>query len=191
MTKTVGEHWVCSELARWGWAPALTRDGIERIDLLAVGTHLDGRPTIEVQVKTANQTGSKTSWPLGEKAQLNARSDREWFVLVLVPAEIREPIRGFVVPRDHVTAAAWVVHQNWLTDPRAEPGRRNAPVSRSRVNTDVWARYEGRWDLLDLPTTTAPVLLPIWIRTRAQEARVGLPPSHPWNAALPSDWPEL
>lgn len=48
MTKSVGEHWVCAELARRGWAPALTRDGLERTDILAVGTHLPDRPTIEV-----------------------------------------------------------------------------------------------------------------------------------------------
>jgi hypothetical protein len=32
MTKTVGEHWVCATLARHGWAPALTRDGLERVN---------------------------------------------------------------------------------------------------------------------------------------------------------------
>lgn len=37
MTKTVGEHWVCATLARHNWAPALTRDGIARTDILAVG----------------------------------------------------------------------------------------------------------------------------------------------------------
>jgi hypothetical protein len=37
-TKTIGEHHVASELARRGWAPALTRDGLERTDILAVLT---------------------------------------------------------------------------------------------------------------------------------------------------------
>lgn len=37
-TKTVGEHHVAAELARRGWAPALTRDGVERTDILAVDT---------------------------------------------------------------------------------------------------------------------------------------------------------
>ena len=45
MTKTVGEHWVCATLARHDWAPALTRDGIARTDILAVGTLLPNRPT--------------------------------------------------------------------------------------------------------------------------------------------------
>ena len=51
MVKTAGEHWVCATLARYGWAPALTRDGLERTDILAVGTQLAHRPTIEIQVK--------------------------------------------------------------------------------------------------------------------------------------------
>jgi hypothetical protein len=34
LTKTVGEHWVCATLARHDWAPALTRDGLERTDIL-------------------------------------------------------------------------------------------------------------------------------------------------------------
>jgi hypothetical protein len=34
-TKTIGEHHVASELARRGWAPAMTRDGIERTDIVA------------------------------------------------------------------------------------------------------------------------------------------------------------
>jgi hypothetical protein len=38
MVKTVGEHWVCATLARHGWAPALTRDGLERTDILSQST---------------------------------------------------------------------------------------------------------------------------------------------------------
>jgi hypothetical protein len=37
-TKSIGEHHVCSMLARWAWAPALTRDGLARTDILAVFT---------------------------------------------------------------------------------------------------------------------------------------------------------
>jgi hypothetical protein len=44
MIKTVGEHWVCATLARYGWAPALTRDGLERTDILAVSTTLSAYP---------------------------------------------------------------------------------------------------------------------------------------------------
>ena len=57
-TKTVGEHHVASELARRGWAPALTRDGLERTDILAV--HTVGRRQIEVQVKPASRISLTT-----------------------------------------------------------------------------------------------------------------------------------
>jgi hypothetical protein len=41
--KSAGEHWVASMLARNGWAPALTRDALERTDILAV-KNSDERP---------------------------------------------------------------------------------------------------------------------------------------------------
>jgi len=34
MTGTIGEHFACAMLARHGWAPALTRDGLARTDIL-------------------------------------------------------------------------------------------------------------------------------------------------------------
>jgi hypothetical protein len=188
MTKTVGEHWVCAELARRGWAPALTRDGLERTDILAVGTHLPDRPTIEVQVKTATEgrTDDATSWPLGTKSQQPALNKREWFALVMLP-EVSAAMRCFIVPRDHVAAGAWIQHMRWLTDPTAPRGARNAPVDRARTRATTFARYEGRWDLLDKKTDHTPVLLRPELRDLAQTTEVGLPPDHPWRKNLP-DW---
>jgi hypothetical protein len=97
MTKTVGERWVCATLARHNWAPALTRDGIARTDILAVGTNLVDRPTVEIQVKTATDKGSRTSWHLGGVTRVIAASEHEWFVLVLLPKFPRTP-RAFVRP---------------------------------------------------------------------------------------------
>jgi hypothetical protein len=186
MIKTVGEHWVCATLARHNWAPALTRDGIARTDILAVGTHLAHRPTVEIQVKTASDWGGKTSWPLGGITQLVAASEHEWLVLVLLPKFPLEP-KAFVVPRDHASAATWIVHQNWRTDPSAPEGKRNAGLSQARIQLIIWQGYEDRWDLLGTPTSEVQVRLPDWLRYRAQEKRVGLPPGHPWNEALP-EW---
>jgi hypothetical protein len=186
MTKTVGEHWACATLARHGWAPALTRDGIERTDILAVGTHLPRRPTLEIQVKAASDRGTRTSWPLGGVVHAFAASEHEWFVLVLLPKVPQAP-KAFVVPRDHVCAAAWIAHEDWRTDPSAPEGKRNAGVSRARTALKIWQRYEDRWDLLGTATSRVPVLLPDWLRERAQDNRVGLPPGHPWNKELP-EW---
>lgn len=186
MVKSVGEHWVCSELARRGWAPALTRDGLSRTDILAVGVAHAGRPQIEVQVKAATQV-RRTSWELGSTIGHLSLSDREWFVLVVVP-RVGEPPEAYIMPRDHVAAAAYISHQDWLTDPTAPAGQRNAGLSRSRVLASRLIGYRDRWDLLDLPATDAPVLLPTAWKELATDSRVGLPPEHPWIKQMP-DWP--
>ena len=115
-------------LARFDWAPALTRDGLERTDILAVHTKGD-RPMVEVQVKSIRGSGDKASWPLSPHSQSPALHDREWFVLVAIPVDPLKPIRNFVVPRDHVAAAAWIEHMNWLTEPGIAAGKRNVSVT--------------------------------------------------------------
>src|SRR4051794_26877755 len=103
-------------LARFGWASSLTRDGIERTDILAVQTRVEGdeRPMIEVQVKAASPN-PRPSWPLGRKGLVAAISKREWYVLVLLQQPDERP-RSFVIPRDHVAAATWIRHMSWLND---------------------------------------------------------------------------
>ena len=185
-TKTIGEHHVAAELARRGWAPALTRDGLERTDILAVHTGPTSRRMVEVQVKAARGASwPSISWPLGTKSQSAIQHEREYFVLVAVPHDLAVAPRCFVLPRSHVAAAAWISHMDWLTDPGAAPGRRNAPVERARLRLPIVERYENRWDLLFTDDADAPVLLPSRYRELAQEERVGLPPGHTWRSKLP------
>jgi hypothetical protein len=188
MTKSSGEHWVCSMLSQFGWGAALTRDGPERTDILAVHTIEPGRPMIEVQVKALTYAGPKSSWPLGTKEQGPSQSDREWFVLVLLGRTPTERPRSFVVPRDHVAAAAWIRHMEWLTEPGVPPGKRNVGPDRSRVEVEVFLRYEDRWDQLLASAHSAPILLPAPFWQLAQDPKVGLPAGHPWNAELPTRW---
>ncbi len=189
-TKTIGEHYVAAELARRGWAPAMTRDGIERTDILAVMTGDPGRRPIEIQVKTARGPRfDRISWLLGPKAQDPISAEHEFFVLVAVPDDRRVAPRFFVVPRRHVAAAAWIEHMHWLTDPSAEPGKRNVGPERARSMLHTFARYEDRWDLLEDDQDQAPVLLPPEFRDWAQTSEVGLPPDHPWRQKLPT-WQE-
>lgn len=183
LTGLVGEHWVSAVMAGHGWAVALTRDGLEHTDIL--GVHSSTRWLVEVQVKTASH-GRSPNWPLNLKAQESAKTDREWFVLVALASSPAGTHRAFVVPRDHVAAAAWISHMSWLTEPSIEPGKRNAGVNLARVKSEVFAGYEDRWDLLGHPTTEAPVLLPESYRALALEERVGLPPQHPWQSGLPA-----
>lgn len=188
MTKSSGEHWVCSVLSQHGWGAALTRDGLERTDILAVHTAARGRPMIEVQVKSLNDVGLSSSWPLGTKSQSPSQSDREWFVLVLLGRVPGDRPRSFVVPHDHVAAAAWIRHMDWLTEPGVAAGKRNVGPDRSRVEVAAFERYEDRWDLLLGSASTAPILLPPDFWELAQDPRVGLPPGHPWRTNLPAAW---
>jgi hypothetical protein len=188
MTKSAGEHWVCSILSQHGWGVALTRDGLERTDILAVHTIDPDRPMVEVQVKSLQHAGHRSSWPLGTKAQIPARSGREWFVLVLLGKTPTDRPRAFVVPRDHVAAAAWIQHMAWLNEPGVPAGQRNVGPDRSRVEVSVFERYEERWDLLLSSAHDAPILLPTRHWHLAQDSSVALPPDHPWRTRLPSAW---
>jgi hypothetical protein len=174
---------VCSVLAGLGWSVALTRDGLERTDILA--SQATGSRTIEVQVKAASFM-TKPNWRMNLKAQQLARSDREWFVFVALAKDPWGSNRGFVVPRDHAAATAWTVHQDWLTDPTAKSGSRNTGLEQARVHIPNFAGYENRWDLLEAPASDAPVLLPSGFRELALDERVGLPASHPWHQSLPA-----
>lgn len=185
---SAGEHWVCSVLATQGWAVALTRDGLAHSDILAVQSQ-PPRLMIEVQVKTASH-GTR-SWRVNRKAQERALSCREWFVFVLLGERSWDAPRGFVVPRDHVAAAAYIAWKNWRTDPDVSEEKlkkRNTPIDQARLGECDVLGYQDRWDLLSEPTSQAPVLLPPHFRTLAlEEDRVGLPEDHPWKSH-PAEW---
>jgi len=180
---SAGEHHVCAELSRRDWAPSLTRDGLARTDILAV--HTETRRMIEVQVKA---TVSAATWMMHRKGTLASMSDHEWYVFVRLERLPDQP-RCWIVPRDHVAAATWIQHMSWLTAPDAAPGTRNTSIDGARVSVETFERYDGRWDRLLDSNADVPVMLPMWMRERALESRVGLPEGHPWQAALPA-WDE-
>ena len=184
LVKLAGEHWTCAVMARHGWGAALTRDGLEHADVLAV--HSASRRLLEVQVKTASFM-PRPNWRLNLKAQQPSKTDHEWFVLVALGQSRTDGTRGYVVPRDHDAAAAWITHENWRTEPGVPAGKRNAGVDQARVAATVFEKYVDRWDLLHEPTTAVPVLLPPEYRDLAPSDRVGRPPGHPWLRAIP-DW---
>ncbi len=185
LTKSAGEHWVCSVMSRIGWGVALTRDGVERTDILGVAPTSTGRRRIEIQVKTCNGDSGRANWLISDKSQQIAVHDDEWFVMVALGEPHAQAPRSFVLPRDHVSAAAWIKHQHWLTEPGVPAGKRNTDVGRARISVETVAGYEDRWDLLEEPTTRCPVLLPPEFRGLAQSPRVGLPEAHPWRQVLP------
>lgn len=180
LVKSAGEHWTCSVLSRLGWAVALTRDGVARTDILGS----QSGHVIEVQVKAAS-FGRRLSFMLGGKGCDPARADHEWYVFVGLAERAWEPARAFVVPRDHVAAATWIRHMEWQTNPSVPPGTRNTDIRGARIDDWVFARYEQRWDLLQLPTTAVPVMLPPRFREWALGDRVGLRADHPWRSEMP------
>jgi hypothetical protein len=182
LTKSTGEHWVCTVLSSLGWAAALTRDGVERTDILA--TRSDNSAVISVQVK-ATRSHAKPNWVLGVKSLQPARMPHEWYVLVSLPMTAWQAPASYVVPRDHVAAGFWIAYQDWLTEPGIPAGKRNTSLAAAHTFAPAFAGYHERWDLLDQATTTAPVLLPQTYRRLATDSRVGLPPEHPWRNNLP------
>lgn len=183
MTKSAGEHWVCAVLAGLGWAPALTRDGIVRTDLLAV--NCETGVMISTQVKATRS--ASPSFMFGARATDPSRSSNEWYILVWFHGRPWQAPLSFVVPRDHVAAGVHISYKDWLTDPSASPGSRNTPLDVARIGAGVFEGYEGRWGLLDRAGSLAPVMLPHSFRELAVSDRVGLPDGHPWTMSLP-EW---
>ena len=105
---------------------------------------------------------------------------QEWYVFVLLGRFPDRP-QTWVVPRDHVAAATWIVHWAWKTDPGAKPGTRNAAIDRARVLPKIWDRYEDRWDLLAESAFNAPVLLRHWMGEKIDDSNVGLPEARRWR----------
>jgi hypothetical protein len=194
LVKSAGEHWVCGVLSQMGWAAALTRDGLERTDILAVnkaGHHLS------IQVKTTT-TAVKPKFMFGSKVIEPSVSLNEWYVLVALPVDVLSPTRAFVIPRDHASVGVWTRHMEWLTNENVKPGSRNSGINLNRIDHWLFERYEQRWDLLDEPTNKTPVMLPPRCRTLCTNPRVGLPEQHPWRDGLPEwdvnqvgkEWPD-
>jgi hypothetical protein len=185
LTKSAGEHFVCSELARRGWAGSLTRDGLERTDILAI--HPDSGRMVALQVKAALP---KPSWLVGVKGMQPSRQPNEYFTFVHLGL-VEERPSVWVVPRDHLAAVAWVGFHAWRYAPEHE-GNRHADVSAARVAPSDFERYENRWDLLGQPTDQAPVLLPEWVL--ADIPAWGLPNGHPGfpsEGIAPGQYPPL
>lgn len=167
----------------------MTRDGIERTDILAVLTTDAGRRTVEIQVKaTRGPNFDRMSWRLGLKAQDPVSAEHEFFVLVAIPEDVNLAPRCFVVPRIHVSAAAWIGHQHWLHDTTVLPGKRNTGIEQARQGVSTFHQYENKWDLLERNQSEAPILLPADFRVWAEDPSVGLIPGHPWENHLPT-WP--
>jgi hypothetical protein len=115
MVKIAGEHFVCSELARHGWAAALTRDGLARIDVLAVDTLKPKRRMVQIQVTAASGESDKTSWMINSRAQelvprvggaASCRSSSRCVPLSNGSLPVAQPSDSFFGPRGGIVTTA-------------------------------------------------------------------------------------
>lgn len=135
-------------------------------------------------MKSATQGGRLESvrWTWGSLIPQLARSDAEWVVLVSIPVGLCRPPVGFVVPRDHAVAGAYIDHSNYI---REGKGSRKLNMERSHPGHHVFAGYRARWDLLGLPTSECPVLLPSGFKKLACDEGIGVPAGHPRLQGVP------
>jgi hypothetical protein len=169
LTKSAGEHFVCFQLARQGWAASLTRDGLARTDILAAQP--ESGEMVAIQVKAASPN---PSWPVGKKGTQPSVNKHEWYAFVQLAADGGP--KTWLVPRDHVAAVTWVGWHAWRYDP-AHKGRRNTGLEGARLAPSDFAEYAERWDLLGNPTNRVPVLLPRWVADGVNDW--ALPEGHP------------
>jgi flagellar hook-basal body complex protein FliE len=177
------------------------RSGSPRLAIQEAWAWLTATQLVRASAAAALRSGHAAARALRRRNQQEAAADEESFT-----AALRQAIRSMASTQVtassslHALAAAADAsaraalhtlnvpgrqrHSPRMT-PSAPEGKRNAGLSQARIQLIIWQGYEDRWDLLGTPTSEVPVLLPGWLRQRAQEERVGLPPGHPWNKALP------
>lgn len=184
--KSVGEFWTCCKLAMNGWAPALTRDGLERTDILAERSH---EPFNVAQISVQVKTSRNERWALNPAKIGGQRSSYEWFVLVGWD-ESSQRLSSYIVPRNHVSAGAWLGHMMWLTDPTAKRARNCGP-EQARIGTSIFGEYKDQWDFLLYPTDEVPILLPHELHEFAETTNNPdgkLPDWHPWTGDNLPNW---
>jgi hypothetical protein len=165
-----GEYYVAAELSLRGWLATPTIKNAPGTDVLA--QYREKGILVAIQTKTAS---------LGNQFMVNASIERpssannEWVVLVKLHALGSRP-SFFVVPHNHVAAAAYAQHMRWLKTPGVG-GRPHVDNPRRMLKANEFLAYEDRWDLLLRPTSDVPNLLgadyaeciALW----------GVPPGHP------------
>lgn len=170
LTGAAGEYFVAAELSLQGWLATVTIKNAPGTDVLAQRV-LTGQ-VVAIQTKTAS---FGNQFQLNAKAEMPATTENEWFVFVKLHEELTRPT-FYVVPKDVVAASVYAQHREWLS----RPGRKGQP-HRDSAMRQVRAKhidgYRERWDLLDKPTSEAPLLVHEWYREVVTQ--FGFPPGHP------------
>jgi hypothetical protein len=152
LTGAAGEYYVAAELSLRGWLATPTIKNAPGTDVLA--QYREKGILVAIQTKTAS---------FGNQFMMNAGIERpssaenEWIVLVKLHKLGSRP-SFFVVPHNHVAAAAYAQHRRWLATPgRAGQPHRDNP--RRTLRAHQLLNYEDEWDLLLRPTSAVPNML--------------------------------
>ena len=170
LTGAAGEYYVAAELSLRGWLATPTIKNAPGTDVLA--QYREKGILVAIQTKTAS---------LGNQFMVNATMERpssannEWVVLVKLH-EMRTRASFFIVPHNHVAAAAYAQHRRWLATPGRD-GQQHRDTPRRMLIAKQFLGYEDRWDLLLQPTSEAPNLLGADYADCV--SHWGVPPGHP------------
>ncbi len=170
LTGAAGEYYVAAELSLRGWLATPTIKNAPGTDVLA--QYREAGILVAIQTKTAS---------FGNQFMMNAgierpsMADNEWVVLVKLH-EIKSRPSFFVVPLNHVAAAAYAQHRRWLGTP-GQGGQEHRDNPRRTLIAKRFLDYEDRWDLLLQPTSAVPNLLGADYAECI--AAWGVPPGHP------------
>lgn len=151
LTGEAGSFLVAAELALRGWPAALTTSGTRRTDLFAqVGQN---RLPVAIQVKTKSEP-TKDFQP-GNVTSPAAPGANEW--VVLVGLQSKGTHRFYVVPRDLVVATVLAANLAFSNP------------SRVLLGAQEYEFYQGRWDLLEVPSSEVPWRAKHWVIKRIPE----------------------
>jgi hypothetical protein len=170
LTGAAGEYFVAAELSLRAWLATVTIKNAPGTDILA--QKLGTGTTIAIQTKTANEGNN---FQLSAKCEIPSSALNQWFVFVKLHGIGTRP-SFFIVPRNVVAGAVYAQHKEHLS----RPGKSGKPHKDSTLRI-IRARYimgyEDRWDLLEAPTTDAPLLIDPYYSAFVET--FGLPENHP------------
>ena|SRR5579872_522105 len=140
-----GEYFVAAELSRRGWIAVLTLKNTPNIDLIA--TTLDGRRTINMQVKTRS-IGNRQGWKLSRSIETLVPAENYYIAFVDLCGMDAKP-DYYLIPKN--LFAKWISnrHKQWL----ATPGRKgrvhqdNPIRAFDKLDFEVFEKYHNNWDI--------------------------------------------
>lgn len=170
LTGAAGEYSVAAELSLCDWLATVTIKNAPGTDVLA--QHRYTGSLVAIQAKTASPGNV---FQLDATCEQPAESDNQ--VVRLREASRRPDSSEFLrCASECCRRAAYASHLAWLAVPkRSGDKRRDTP--RRNFKPTAFSGYEDRWELLERPSTAAPLLIDSYYDDLVEQ--FGLPHGHP------------